>query len=104
MLKFEVGLQHEPGLSLIGLLDSVELDHCPTSRVLPLWPWQLSRCWVFLWRSKANFWIPKLQAKGKSQDKDLGPTDRSKDTRDSNKENIKDQRRIRKLTSEDHPA
>lgn len=36
-------------------------------------------------------WVLKLQAKAKSQDVDFVPTDRSKDTRDSKEENIKDE-------------
>lgn len=46
-------------------------------------------------------WVLQLQAKGKSQDMDFAPTDRSKDTRDSKEENIKDECRIGELTREE---
>lgn len=56
-------------------------SHSPISRVFPLEPWQLFRHCVSYEGQRETPWVPKLKAKGKSQNKDLAPTDKSQDTR-----------------------
>lgn len=82
--KIEVGFQDQPQVCpLAMLLDSGWLlrSHSPISRVFPLEPWQLFRHCVSYEGQRETPWVPKLKAKGKSQNKDLAPTDKSQDTR-----------------------
>lgn len=83
-VKFEVRLQGQPQVCLLAmLLDSGWLlrSQSHISRVFPLQPWQLPSDCVSYGGQRETSWVPKLQAKEKSQNKDLAPTDKSKDTR-----------------------
>lgn len=83
-VKFGVRLKGQPQVCLLAmLLDSGWLlrSHSHSSRVFPLEPWQLSRDCGSYGGQRETPWVPTLQARGKSQNKDLAPTDKSKDTR-----------------------